>query len=182
MRLVNTWINTAYPGKVDTAFVKRGCASRSYQSALKKLGSNKEDLVDIVCWDFQGAFSTREGGFWKRRESWTAGFLATGLCGCCFVGYKTDQINLWEYRGINPTLENPHIFHVRKVFWKSIVTFSPILMVFLYLPLLNADGNGIIFSNPECSCDGAVAHMEISRKYGHWCFQMAYLLCLIDEP
>lgn len=77
-----------YLGRVDIAVVKRGCASQSYQSTLKKSGRNREDLVDTICWDFQKAFAkelcsykrgspgssfragskqTREGGFRKRR-------------------------------------------------------------------------------------------------------------------
>lgn len=37
-----------YLGRVDTAVVRRGCASQSYQSTLKKSGRNKEDLVDTI--------------------------------------------------------------------------------------------------------------------------------------
>lgn len=146
---------------------------------LEKSGSDKEDLGVTVCWDFQEAFPQGKVIFREEKLLNCTVACQRMLWMPRFVGYRTDQV--WEYRGINPSLENPwpHFSGEESVLEKYWYIFTSSL----YLPLLNAGRNWIacLFSNPECSCKGAAVHMEISRKYDHWNFQMACLLCLIDE-
>lgn len=149
-----------------------------YFTTLEKSGSNK-DLVNIVCWDFQETFPTRKGDFWKRKESWTAGFLATGYYRCYVCGLQD-----WSDEFMRVQRHKPQ-------FRKSLATFfmwgkcsRKLLLHFHWFSwpffishcwMLIENFRVCLFSNPECSCMGAVPHMEISRKCGHWSFQMAYL-------